>query len=83
MGFLIKFFLFFIAAYLLMKGFVAFLMGKRSGHPTAADRHSSSRQPRQPETQEDRIIEYQKKTFEKSEAEDVEFVEIKKKEDDA
>lgn len=77
MGFLIKFLLFFVAAYLLMKGFVAFLMGKRNGQ-SATDRHRSQRQPKQPENQEDRIIEYQKKTFEKSEAEDVEFTEIKK-----
>ena len=76
MGFLIKFLLFFVVAYLLMKGFVAFLTGKRNGQ-SAAGRQSSQRQPREPETQEDRIIEYQKKTFEKSEAEDVEFTEIK------
>lgn len=30
-----------------------------------------------PETQEDRILEYQKKSFEKTDAEDVEFEEIK------
>ena len=77
MGFLIKFLLFFVAAYLLLKGFVAFLTGKRSGQ-SGANRHTQSNQSRQPETQEDRIIEYQKKTFEKSEAEDVEFTEIKK-----
>lgn len=76
MGFLIKFLLFFVAAYLLMKGFVAFITGKRNGQ-SATERQTSQRQPKQPETQEDRIIEYQKKTFEKSEAEDVEFTEIK------
>ena len=76
MGFLIKFLLFFVVAYLLMKGFVAFLMGKRNTTSTT-NRQSSQHQPKLPETQEDRIIEYQKKTFEKSEAEDVEFTEIK------
>ncbi|QRX64423.1 hypothetical protein JS578_04030 [Dysgonomonadaceae bacterium zrk40] len=76
MGFLIKFLLFFVAAYLLMKRLVAFLTGKRNGQ-SAANRQTSQSQPKQPETQEDRIIEYQKKTFEKSEAEDVEFTEIK------
>ncbi|MDD3967405.1 MAG: hypothetical protein WC112_00225 [Proteiniphilum sp.] len=82
MGFLIKFLLFFVAAYLLMKGFVAFLTGKRSGQ-APAERYSPPGQPRQPEKQEDRIIGYQKKTFEKSEAEDVEFVEIKKTQGEA
>ncbi|MDD3969122.1 MAG: hypothetical protein PHT18_10085, partial [Proteiniphilum sp.] len=76
MGFLLKFLLLFVAAYLLMKGFVAFLLGKRFGQ-TASDRRAATQEQRQPETQEERIIEYQKKTFEKSEAEDVEFTEIK------
>lgn len=76
MGFLIKFLLFFVVAYLLMKGFVAFFTGKRNGQ-SATNRQTSQSQPKKPENQEDRIIEYQKKTFEKSEAEDVEFTEIK------
>ncbi len=79
MGFLIKFLLFFVAAYLLLKGFVAFLTGKRAGQ-ASNQRQASPNQSRQPETQEERIIEYQKKTFEKSEAEDVEFIEIKEQE---
>lgn len=33
--------------------------------------------PKTPENQEDRILEYQKKSFEKTDVEDVEFEEIK------
>lgn len=79
MGFLIKFLLVFVVIYFLLKGFVRFLFGKRA-------RQTSPRQPQRPEqaeTQEERIIEYQKKTFEISEAEDVEFVEIKEQKGEA
>ncbi len=76
MGFLIKFLLFFTVAYLLMKAFVAFLSGHR-GKQSSSRQQQHAPQPRQPETQEDRIIEYQKKNFAESEVEDVEFVEIK------
>lgn len=76
MGVLIKFILVFVAIYLLLKGFVRFLFGRRAGSSSPYQQQRPE-QPRQPETQEDRIIEYQKKTFESSDAEDVEFVEIK------
>ncbi|MBK5195414.1 MAG: hypothetical protein JJE08_05185 [Proteiniphilum sp.] len=76
MGFLIKFILVFVAIYLLMKGFVCFLLGKRPGQSSSFQQNRGE-QPKQTDTQEDRIIEYQKKTFESSDAEDVEFVEIK------
>lgn len=82
MGFLIKFFLFFIFIYLLLKGLAAFITGgKRSGKSTSYYRQQRQRpeQPKQPETQEDRIIEYQKKSFESTEAEDADFIEIKDK----
>ena len=76
MGFLIKFLLFFTAAYLLMKAFVGFLSGK-SNKQTPPRTRQHAAQSKQPETQEDRIIEYQKKTFASSDAEDVDFVEVK------
>ncbi|HAR39316.1 MAG: hypothetical protein A2W86_02190 [Bacteroidetes bacterium GWD2_45_23] len=76
MGFLIKFLLFFTVAYLLMKSFVAFLSGHR-GKQSSSSQRQQPPQTKQPETQEDRIIEYQKKNFAESEVEDVEFVEIK------
>lgn len=82
MGFLIKFFLFFVVIYLFLKGLVAFFLGgKRSEKSTTYNRHQRQQQrpeqPKQPETQEDRIIEYQKKSFESTEAEDADFIEIK------
>lgn len=78
MGFLIKFFLFFTAAYMLMKAFAGFLSGKRNKQTPPPRQHAA--QSKQPETQEKRIIEYQKKTFASSDAEDVDFVEIKEQE---
>ena len=82
MGFLIKFLLVFVAIYFLLKGFASFLLGKR-GRQTSPRQPQRPEQPDQPVTQQERIIEYQKKTFEVSEAEDVEFVEIKEKKEEA
>lgn len=82
MGFLFKFFIFFIFIYLILKGLAAFIVGgKRSGKYTSNYRQQRQRtdQPKQPETQEDRIIEYQKKSFETSEVQDADFIEIKDK----
>lgn len=76
MGFLIKFLLFFTVVYLLMKAFVGFLSGKRRNQSPPRPQQRTA-QPSQPETQEERIIEYQKKNFTESEIEDAEFVEIK------
>lgn len=76
MGFLIKFLLFFTVVYMLMKAFVGFLSGKRREQSPPRSQQRAA-EPSQPETQEDRIIEYQKKNFAESEVEDVEFVEIK------
>jgi hypothetical protein len=76
MGFLIKFILVFVAIYLLMKGFIGFLLGKKTGQSSTFQQNRRE-QPKQTDRQEERIIEYQKKTFESSDAEDVEFVEIK------
>jgi hypothetical protein len=81
MGILIKFFLFLVFIYLILKGLVAFVLGgKRSGKSNPYRQYRSRpEQPKQPESQEDRIIEYQKKTFESTEAEDAEFIEINEK----
>jgi hypothetical protein len=57
--------------------FIAFFRGT-SGRPTSSyhnqQRYNASKKP---ETQEDRIVEYQRKSFLKDEAEDVEFEEVK------
>lgn len=84
MGFLIKFFLFFTAIYLIIKFLGSLLLGKRNKQNSSTYRNSRSQQtrrkpPRQTETQKDRIIDYQKKTFESTEVEDADFVEIKEK----
>lgn len=78
MGLLIKFLLGFMVVYFLLKAFVAFLIGKR-GRQTSNYRRQRTQQANQSETQKDRIIEYQKKKFESSEVEDVDFVEVKDK----
>lgn len=82
MGFLFKFLLIFIVIYFFLKAFGAWLLGKRNRQNTY--HHSRYRQarrepPKQPERQEDRIIDYQRKTFESSDVEDADFVEIKEK----
>jgi len=61
---------------LILKAFAAFLYGKRNKQTPPRPRQHTA-QSKQPETQEERIIEYQKKTFISSEAEDVDFVEVK------
>ena len=76
MGFLIKFFLGFVVIYFLMKSFASFLMGKR-GRQNQNQQRQRTYQRKQPEKQQDRIIEYQRKKFESSEIEDADFVEEK------
>lgn len=78
MGFLIKFLLGFMVVYFLLKSFAVFLMGKR-GRQSSNYHQQRAQQARQPETQQDRIIEYQKKNFESSEIEDADFVEVKER----
>lgn len=65
-----------MVVYFLLKAVAAFLMGKR-GRQTSNFRQQRAQQTRQPENQQDRIIEYQKKKFESSEIEDADFVEVK------
>jgi len=80
MGFLFKFFLFFVLIYLILKGIVNLLLGKRGKqNKTRGSRNYNTRRqpPKQPETQKDRIIDYQRKKFEASDVEDADFVEIK------
>ncbi|MGI6573753.1 MAG: hypothetical protein ACOX19_10215 [Fermentimonas sp.] len=84
MGFIIKFFLFFLVFYLILRSIGRLLLGirykqnnSRYGTPRGGQPRRES--PKQPETQEDRIIGYQKKNFESTEVEDAEFVEIKEK----
>lgn len=82
MGFLFKFLIFFIAIYFVLKGVAAWLLGKRNRqHRYTGSRYNQAyrEEPKQPETQKDRIIDYQRKKFESSEVEDADFIEYKEK----
>ncbi|WP_294080389.1 hypothetical protein [Proteiniphilum sp. UBA5384] len=68
-----------MVVYFLLKAFTAFLIGKR-GRQRSNYQQKRPQQPKQPESQEERIIEYQKKNFESSDIEDADYVEIKEKE---
>lgn len=79
MGFLLRIILIFVFIYLLIRGFfnlLTFGSRYRKNNPYN-HQQQKSKQNVQPETQEDRIIEYQKKSFESSDIEDADFVEIK------
>ncbi len=78
MGFIIKFLLFFVAIYLLLKSLITYLAVGNKSKRTKTYNRTQNKKANQPQTQEDRIIEYQKKRFESSEVEDADFVEIKK-----
>ena len=67
----------FIFIFRVLGRFIAFMRGT-TGRPHAGYQNQQRyNPPRKPETQGDRIIEYQKKTFSKDDAEDVEYEEIK------
>ncbi|MDD3788153.1 MAG: hypothetical protein PHO94_05610 [Petrimonas sp.] len=75
MGFL-KFIILTLAFYFIFKLISNFIRGKVSG--TQRNRsYGETSQPQEPETQEERILDYQKKSFESADAEDVDFEEIK------
>ena len=65
-----------MVVYFLLKSLAAFLIGKR-GRQTSNYRGQRAQKNQQPEKQQDRIMEYQKKKFEASEIEDADFVEVK------
>lgn len=77
MGFLFKFLFFFVIIYLLLRAFTRWIAswGRRAtGNYTQQQREQTQKEP---ETQEDRILDYQRKSFESAEAVDVEFEEVK------
>ena len=65
---------------MVLRGIFAFLFrflntdrfNSQKGRP-----HQRPTQPKQPESQEERIIDYQKKSFESTEVEDADYIEIK------
>ncbi len=82
MGIILRFFLTFFVFYFLIKFAINLLIGKRwaSENKTYRQQQQQQQQKRNKiQSQEDRIISYQKKKFESSTIEDVEFEEIKEK----
>ncbi|MEA4904664.1 MAG: hypothetical protein VB090_07470 [Petrimonas sp.] len=79
MGYLFKVLLIFAVIYMAINFLGRALFGTRR-KPQANPYNRQSQQPQnEPETQEDRILDYQKKSFETTDAIDVEFEEIKEK----
>lgn len=75
-----KFLLFIILIFMIIRGIFAFLFRfLNTGRFNSQQRKAQQRptKPRQPETQDDRIIDYQKKSFESTEIEDADYIEIK------
>lgn len=68
--------LFIIIFYLVIKLLKRLFLGWLFRTPRP-DNKQSFQEPKTPESQEDRILEYQKKSFEKTDVEDVDFEEIK------
>ena len=79
MGFLFKVLLIFAVIYMVISFLGRALFGTRKKPQASPYSRQSQQQPKEPETQEDRILDYQKKSFEKTDAVDVEFEEIKQK----
>jgi p-aminobenzoyl-glutamate transporter AbgT len=78
MGVILRFFLTFFVFYFLIKFVINLLIGKRWASENKTYRQQQQQQKRNKiQSQEDRIISYQKKKFESSTIEDVEFEEIK------
>lgn len=76
MGFFISIILLIVIFYLTIKLLKRLFIGWLFRAHTNSHRQEESK-PKTPESQEDRILEYHKKSFEKTDAEDVEFEEIK------
>ena len=81
MGAILRFFLSFFVFYFLIKFAFNLLIGKRWASENKTDRQKRQQQQSRNkiQSQEDRIISYQKKKFESSNIEDVEFEEVKEK----
>ena len=80
MGFLIKVLLVFAVIYMVINFLGRALFGTRQKPQSNPHSRHSQQQQNEPETQEARILDYQKKSFETTDAIDVEFEEIKQKE---
>lgn len=79
MGFLFKVLLIFAVIYMALSFLGRILFGTKRKPQVSPYSRNSQQQQKEPETQEDRILDYQKKSFETTDAVDVEFEEIKQK----
>lgn len=77
---MVKFILLFLIIYFLLRAISKWLIGTRGFNRRTSSPYGQSREAQEPETQEERILDYQKKSFESADAVDVEFEEIKRKE---
>lgn len=81
MVYLFRFVLLFIFVNMLLRSLISFISrGKRrTSNPRSRNQYSQQRrnQPKEPEKQADRIIEYKRKKFDAAEVEDAEFLEVK------
>ncbi|HHX30979.1 MAG TPA: hypothetical protein GX712_00110 [Bacteroidales bacterium] len=77
---MLKFLFFLILIFMVIRGIFAFLFRfLNTGRFNSQQRRAQQRptQSKQPESQEERIIDYQKKSFESAEIEDADYIEIK------
>ena len=78
---LFRFILLFIFINMLLRSLISFISrGKRrTANPRSRNQYGEQRrnQPKEPEKQADRIIEYNRKKFDAAEVEDAEFLEVK------
>jgi site-specific DNA-adenine methylase len=75
-----KFLFLLILTFMVLRGVFAFLFRfLNTGRFNSQQGRTKQRptQPKQPESQEERIIDYQKKSFESTEVEDADYIEIK------
>ncbi len=75
-----KFLFFLILSFIIIRAVFSILFRILGGNRFKAKNRSYQQRPnrpKQPETQDERIIEYQKKSFESTEVEDADFIEIK------
>ena len=79
MGFLFKVLLIFAVIYMVISFLGRILFGTRRKPQASPYSRHSQQQQKEPETQEDRILDYQRKSFEKTDAVQLEFEEIKQR----
>ena len=86
MGIILRIILFFVVVNYLVKLFFRFFFGIRQSRGGRYQRQQRSyqqqsrqqqQQRKRPEAQEDRILDFQRKSFESTDVEDADFVEIK------